>query len=179
MKQIWLILLGMAAGVAMCLLYEHLQGSQDVKGLQHVRNSFAFVVDTPLAKVFPLFGADREQVWSQGWKPRFIYPSPTEDVPGAVFRVNHGHHKSVWVNTAFDEPAGHVQYVYFISDVLVTLIDIHLTQLDGQRTQVQVVYERTALSADANNVVAQHGEADANAGPEWQEQINSYLQKGN
>jgi hypothetical protein len=39
------------------------------------------------------------------------------------------------------------------------------------------VYERTALSADGNAVVAHRGEADGKMGPQWAELINGYLKK--
>ena len=59
---------------------------------------------------------------------------------------------------------------------MVTLIDIQLVPLSGEHTQATVIYERTALSANANVMVAQHGERDSRMGPEWQAQINGYLQ---
>jgi hypothetical protein len=144
--------------------------------LKHVRNSFVFVIDAAEDKAFPLFGAERERVWAPDWKPQFVHPLPAEDVTGAVFRVRHGHHDAIWVNTAFDKADGHIQYAYFLPDVMVTLIDIQLVPLSGEHTQATVIYERTALSANANVMVAQHGERDSRMGPEWQAQINGYLQ---
>ncbi len=57
---------------------------------------------------------------------------PAHDQPGMVFRVDHGHHSSMWVNTAFDLAAGHIQYAYVLNDAMTTLIDIHLTR-EGTR----------------------------------------------
>jgi hypothetical protein len=67
--------------------------------------------------------------------------------------------------------------VYLLPDVMVTLIDIQLTPVGSDRTQAQVVYERTALSAEGNPVVAHRGEVDGKMGPQWAELINGYLQK--
>ncbi len=94
-----------------------------------------------------------------------------------VFTIAHGGMKSVWTNTAFDAAAGHVQYVYVIHDALVTLIDIHLTRAGADETRVSVVYERTALSPEANEHVAHLAKGDAKSGPEWREAINGYLGK--
>ena len=143
----------------------------------HVRNSFEFVMEAPVATVFPLFGANRERAWDSSWEPEFVYPSPAGDVAGAVFRVKHGHHDATWINTAFDQPQGHIQYVYFLPDVMVTLIDIRLTAIGPDRTQAGVVYERTAMRADANAAVAHRGEADGKMGPEWSAMIHAYLKK--
>jgi hypothetical protein len=57
------------------------------------------------------------------------------------------------------------------------VIDIQLTQLGAERTQATVIYERTALSAKANAMVVQRGEGDRRMGPEWEMQINRYLQR--
>ena len=148
----------------------------------HVRNEFEFTVHAPYKAVFPLFGADRERVWaSDDWNPQFLYPTPAGDialdVPGSVFRVSHGQHHAAWVNTAFDPDHGHVQYVYFIPDALVTLIDIHLTQPDSSTTKVSVAYERTALNVLSNYHVRQLGEADRGYGKTWEEDIQRYLAK--
>ena len=83
----------------------------------------------------------------------------------------------MWTNTAFDAADRHVQYVYVIPDVLVTLVDIHLTKAGVDETRVAVVYERTALSPEANDHVAHLAKGDAKSGPEWAEAINGYLRK--
>ena len=79
------------------------------------------------------------------------------------------------MNTAFDTSTGHVQYVYWIAEVMTALIDIHVTNSNGRTTSVHVVYERTALRADANEHVRQMAKLDANSGPHWATMINGYL----
>ena len=145
--------------------------------LTHTRNEFAFVAKAPYAQVFPLFGAWEEKKWAEGWKPQFVYPALPHDQPGMVFTVKHGGMRSVWTNTAFDPAAGHVQYVYVIPDALVTLIDIHLTKAGSNLTQVSVLYERTALTGEANDHVAHLAKGDAKSGPEWEAAMNEYLRK--
>ncbi len=93
--------------------------------LVHTRNEFSFTVDAPFEQVVPLFGAHEERKWADGWDPQFVYPTPAHDQQGEVFKVAHGHHSSVWINTALDLTAGHIQYAYVLNDAMVTLIDIH------------------------------------------------------
>ena len=146
----------------------------------HVRTEFHFTVDAPYKIVAPLFGADAERAWvGQSWNPTFIYPDPPADIEGAVFKVEHGGHKSVWTNTAFDLNNGHVQYVYIMEDILTTLIDIHIDHTAPNRTTVRVAYERTALIEEANEHVKQLAESDSKAGPEWASSIGRYLKKSN
>jgi len=141
----------------------------------HVRNAFAFDLRESQEKVAPLFGAHLERVWAEGWDPQFIFPQPAEDRQGAVFQVKKGSHDSTWISTIF-EPR-HVQYVYFIPEVMAVLIDIHLSPTPHSGTHVEVAYERTALKADANDHVRHLGEQDAKSAEEWRNAIESYFQK--
>ena len=142
----------------------------------HVRTEFDFTVHAPYGVAAPLFGPEGERAWaSDSWNPQFVYPQPAKDIAGAVFRTMHGHHHSTWVNTAFDLDQGHIQYVYVIPDMMVTLIDLHLSKPSADLTHVQVAYERTALNATANEHVREFGEADRNSGKEWGDDIERYL----
>ena len=56
-----------------------------------------------------------------------MYPQPGKDVQGAVFTIQHGPHRAVWVNTVFDPAGGRMQYVALIPDTLVFTVDVRLT----------------------------------------------------
>jgi hypothetical protein len=94
-----------------------------------------------------------------------------------IFKVDHSDHSSIWINTAFDLGAGHIQYAYVLNDAMATTIDIHLTRESAQTTGVTVVYERTALIPEANEHVQHFAKGDEKAGKEWEEAINGYLAK--
>jgi hypothetical protein len=144
----------------------------------HVRTEFELTVHAPYNVAFSLFGPDGERSWAGAdWNPQFVYPSPAADIQGAVFTVRHGPHQAIWVNTVFDVEGHHIQYAYFISDVMVTTINLTLIPRDSASTKVSVAYERTALSAAANEHVQQFGAADRARGAEWEKAINAYLQK--
>lgn len=145
----------------------------------HREARFTFTADAPLAEVAPLFGADRERVWSPDWAPRFIHPAPAADQRGMVFTVGHADgRESIWVNTELDLARGRVQYVYVIPGALVTVITLRLSPR-GRQTRVDVEYDRTALSAEANAHLAHLSDADSAAGPEWERRINGYLHRRN
>jgi hypothetical protein len=146
----------------------------------HRAATFHFTADAPPAQVGPLFGADRERVWAPGWAPRFLHPAMPTDEEGMVFTIAHDLGEAVWINTRFDLAAGVVQYAYVIPGVLATLITLDLTPdgLDGERTQVEVTYQRTALTAAAGDHVAALSNADRGAGPEWERLINDHLRAG-
>ncbi len=145
--------------------------------LVHARTEFHFTVDLPYADAAPLFGAWAEQKWAPEFKPQFLYPVPPADREGAVFLVQKGEYSSLWVNTAFDLPGGHVQYVYVLEQRLVTRIDIRLKKNGGRQTGVSVAYERTALNSAANDQVKTLAKADAGSADEWRNAINAYAAK--
>ena len=92
-----------------------------------------------------------------------------------MFTVQHGPHKSVWVNTLFDTAAGRMQYVSFIPEALVSTVDVRLSALGAASTRVEVTYVRTALNIAANGDVQAMGKSDAQSGPDWQQAIEKCL----
>jgi len=143
----------------------------------HVSNTFEFDVNQPQELVAPLFGADRERVWADGWNPQFIYPQPAVDQQGSVFQVMHGSHKSTWINTIFEPAKGHIQYAYFVPDAMAVLIDIHLSPAQNSGTHVQVRHERTSLSGELNDHIRKQGEQDARSAEEWRTSIEGYFER--
>jgi hypothetical protein len=138
----------------------------------HVSSTFQFTVRAPMARAATLFGPEGERCWAgPRWNPEFLYPQPGKDIEGAVFKVQHGSHESVWVNTLFDLTAGRMQYVAFIPDQLVTTVAVRLTPLDAASTQVEVSYARTAVDPAANGKVEAMGKIDRESGPQWQQAI--------
>lgn len=162
----WLVLLSITA----------LMAASAEASRAHTKERFTFVAHAVMEKVAPLFGADKERVWSPKWSPQFIHPLPAADMPGMIFTVRHGELESTWVNTDFDLHKGRIQYVYVIPDALITVITIKVTPL-ASHTNVEVEYERTALSAEADSHVHHLAEEDRKAGPEWEAAINGYLAK--
>ena len=142
----------------------------------HVSNSFSFMVPASLHDAAPLFGPEGERAWAGAeWNPQFLFPLPAKDVEGAVFTVQHGDHRSVWVNTRFDLQAGRMQYVAVLPDLLVSTIDVALHAIDGTHTRVDVTYVRTAMQPAANEHVIAMGLHDRGQGPDWERSIRKYL----
>ena len=163
-----------AAHVQGALRGEHGGPSGTNAGRVHTEEKFAFTANGSMEQVAPLFGADKERVWAPHWDPQFVHPEPASDEEGMVFTVAHQHMRAAWVNTAFDPKNGRIQYVYMIPDALVTVITLNLTA-QGPKTKVEVEYDRTALSPDADAHVRHLADGDRQSGPEWEQQVNGYL----
>jgi hypothetical protein len=144
--------------------------------LAHVSNSFHFLVHAPLGSTAPLFGPEGERSWAGAeWDPQFLYPQPAKDIQEAVFTVQQGDRKSVWIATRFDVDRGRMQYVSIVPGIRVSTVDVRLTAVDASTTRVEVTYVRTALDGSANEEVQALGESDRQEDPHWQEAIEAYL----
>jgi hypothetical protein len=175
-RAVLIVLVAGALGVLAFLYYHHWAASRGP--VAHVRNEFEFTVHAPYQVAAPLFGPEGERGWANGhWDPHFLYPQPAHDTQGAVFTIRHAHRHAYWINTFFDTEARHFQYVYFVPDTMVVLIDLHFSEIDPANTKVNVAYERTALKPQANEHVRELGNADRENGKEWGTAVNDYLAK--
>jgi hypothetical protein len=144
--------------------------------LLHLSTSFDLVVHASYTVTAPLFGPEGERPWAgKHWNPQFIHPQPAADIEGAVFTIQHGPFHATWVNTLFDVEGRHFQYVYFMPDLMVTVIDVRFNPAGADSTAVHVVYTRTALTAEGNEHVTAMNQNDRTAGKEWQQAIDEYL----
>ncbi|HVP55886.1 MAG TPA: hypothetical protein VMU45_12920 [Candidatus Eisenbacteria bacterium] len=166
-------LLAAAAGVAVPSVAS--AQAKPAGDLAHTSERFNLVIAQPYSEIFPLFGAHEERKWAIGFDPEFLYPVPPHDQPGMVFTTVQDGLRRVWTNTAFDASTGHVQYVYWIANTMAARIDIHIENSGARDTRVHVVYERTSLRAEANELVLQMAQADATCGPRWTEMIDEYF----
>jgi hypothetical protein len=154
-------------------------GTTPVSGARvHTKETFAFKARGTMSDVAPMFGAEKERLWAADWDPQFVHPYPAADEQGMVFAVDRHENHEMWVNTEFDVKNGRINYVYVIPEALVTVITLRLTPL-GEDTGVDVMYERTSLSPEADARVRQMAEGDRRAGPDWQKAVNAYLAKPN
>jgi len=140
----------------------------------HTDEQFEFVANAVAERVFPLFGAEMERVWAEGWDPKFVWPRQAADCEGMVFQVAQDDRTATWVNTVFNREALRIQYVYVLPDIVATVITVQLAPRSDS-TFVTVRYERTALSGEASGIVRDMARHDSMAGPEWAAQINRYL----
>lgn len=172
MKALGISILGFLLGSA-CALAQDSGAAKRV----HTETSFDVVVHAPLAAAKNLFTPEGERAWGNGhWDPQYVYAAgETRDAAGAVFTIQHGPVRAVWIVTRRDDVAQTYEYAYFIPDLMVTAITVFFTAVDAQTTNVHVSYARTALSPEGEPHVAAITKSDKNAGVEWQTAIDKYL----
>jgi hypothetical protein len=100
-------------------------------------------VGLPREQAVPLFTAEGERQWADGWEPR--YPEPTRrDGPGAVFTTAHGGHETTWIMVD-DRPDG-VRYARVTQGLAAGTVAVNVLSSDDRATRLSVTYDLTALS---------------------------------
>ena len=162
--------------VAACRLTAAQAGIAQEGNRMHTETTFDIMVHAPLAETAVLFSPEGERAWAgKHWDPHFVYPLPAHDQQGAVFTINHGPVKAVWVVAQHNQEARHFQYVYVISDLMVATIDVRFQVLDPATTKATVTYARTAVTPEGDEHVKAMTQGDQNAGKDWQAAIDTYL----
>lgn len=91
----------------------------------------------------PLFTAEGERRWAEGWDPR--YPEPTRrDGPGAVFTTAHDNHQTTWIMV--DHGPERIRYARVTHGMTAGTVAIDVLASDEHATRLRVSYDLTALS---------------------------------
>src|ERR1700691_5682783 len=88
------------------------------------------ILDVPIEKAFPLFGAIEEKKWAPGWNPVPVFPVSENIKAGYIFKTS-GHQPDedslIWLVSQYDPSNYRVQYVVTGADRLVVIfIECHI-----------------------------------------------------
>lgn len=107
-------------------------------------NTRRFHLDAPCARVFPLFTADGERQWAEGWDPKQLSGGEHR---GSAFQTRHPDGQvTTWIVTEYDPAAGRVRYARLAEDSNIGLVDVRCTK-DGTGSAIEVTYTLTGLNA--------------------------------
>lgn len=111
-----------------------------------------FHLDSPLARVFPMFTALGERTWARGWEPRIL--SGAEQRGSAFVTRAHDGTRVMWIVTEFRPVDWRVAYARLVQDSNIGLVEVTcMESLDGG-TDVAVRYTLTALSEAGRDFIA-------------------------
>jgi len=113
---------------------------------RHLQCRHRIVVDFPVDRAFMLFTPAGEELWVDGWAPRYVYPSDGRTEAGMVFSTGAGDELTHWLLADFDLAAHRSRYVRCTPASRMTVVEVQCRAIDGARTEVDVGYTLTALN---------------------------------
>jgi len=127
------------------------------------------------AEAFRLFTPRGEQDWVHDWHPRFQAPAPDDTEPGTVFETDaHGQH-TVWLVTERN-PGRRISYARVTPGEQAGIVTVTVTATGGS-SEVEVIYQLTALSPAADHKLREFAEGYPAYLQSWQDAITAWLQR--
>lgn len=155
--------------------------AQDFKARQFVQYA-SIVLNGSIEKVFPLFGAMEERKWSPDWQPAPVYPVSGKMEEGFIFQTpDHVPNAPLltWVVATYDLSDHLVKYIVTTAN-RITIISVHCSQTNMNRTRAEITYTLTGLTEEGNEIsqhliiaMFKHNLKD------WETAINRYLNTSN
>ena len=130
-------------------------------------------VALPPGEAFRLFTARGEQDWVPGWHPHFPAPAADDTEPGTVFETSaHGQH-TIWLVTD-REPGERITYARVTPGDRAGTVTIVLRP-DGENSEVEVIYQLTALASDAERTLSEFADGYAAYLQSWEDAITAWV----
>lgn len=103
-------------------------------------------IDLPADRAFMCFTPAGEELWVDGWAPRYVHPADGRTEAGMVFSTGVGDEVTHWLLADFDREARRSRYVRCTPASRMTVVEVQCRALDAARTEVEVAYTLTALN---------------------------------
>ena len=129
-----------------------------------------FVLPLPPERAFRLFTADGERDWVAGWEPRFPAPTADDAMPGTVFETGS---TTIWV-VVDAAPPTRIHYARVTPADSAGTVEVRLRP-NGDRSEVTVVYDLTALSATGDRRLAEFAAGYPRFIATWRDEILAFL----
>ena len=138
----------------------------------------SFEMKYPINELFPLFSPEGEKYWVPGWEYENIMGTTelSEDYVFLTRTHDHAAKDAVWIVKRYDPASHYVQFYKIEPKEKIGVVTVKCTELGTGRTQVQVTYKYTALSATGENFIAGFNREDyEDFIDEWKTLLLNYL----
>jgi len=147
-----------------------------VKSVCHTK---AFEMAHPVVELFPLFSPEGEKSWAPGWDYENVMGTTelSEDYVFLTKSHDHGTTDAIWIVKKYDPKSHFVQFYRIEPQDKIGVVTVKCTELESERTRVQVTYTYTALSATGEQFVSGFSEVvyEEFIG-EWQRLLTNYFE---
>ena len=99
--------------------------------------------------LFPLFHPEAEKGWAPGWDYENVMGTTelSEDYVFLTKSHDHGTADAIWIVKKYDPESHFVQFYKIEPSDKIGVVTVKCTELEAERTQVEVTYKYVAFSA--------------------------------
>ncbi len=143
---------------------------------QHTTASHTIHIDAPVGPCQRFFTPAGEELWVDGWQPRYLWPSDGRTEKGMVFTTGEGEDFTIWSLLDFETQPHYARYSRVTPASRSGWVEVHCVAEGPQATAVTVRYTMTALhEAAASTLSAYEGASFVKMIDEWRELIHAKL----
>jgi hypothetical protein len=146
-----------------------------MKTISHTKS---FEMAVSIAELFPLFSPEGEKDWVPGWEYENVMGTTelSEDYVFLTKTHDHGTANAIWIVKKYDPKSHFVQFYKIEPEDKIGVVTVKCTELEAERTQVEVTYKYTALSATGEMFVSEFSESVYDVFiREWQTLLSDYF----
>lgn len=132
------------------------------------------------SEIFQLLCPVREKEWLKGWDYNMIYSESGFAEKGCVFETDNDFGSYQWVMTKYDNRDFNVQFVKFIQNRMIVIIDIQLIDSEGDIVYCEIDYTFTAIDDDVIKQMHEENTQEIfNSHMKlWEDSMNYFLKTG-
>lgn len=132
-----------------------------------------------IVELFPLFSPEGEKYWVPSWDYENVMGTTelSEDFVFLTKTHDHGTTDAIWVVKKYDPQSHLVQFYKIEPEDKIAVVTVKFTELEAERTKVQVTYKYMALSATGEMFISEFSEsAYEEFIGEWQTLLSNYFE---
>ena len=146
--------------------------------MKSISRTKAFEIALPIAELFPLFSPEGEKNWVPGWDYKNVMGATelSEDYVFLTRTHDHGTTDAIWIVKKYEPQSHFVQFYKIEPADKIGVVTVECTELEAERTRVQVTYKYMALSATGETFLSEFSEsAYEQFIHEWQTLLSKYF----
>ncbi|WP_303918005.1 hypothetical protein [Draconibacterium sediminis] len=144
-----------------------------------VSHTYVQTILGEMEEIMPLYCPVRELDWCENWNPKTVYSNSGLVEKDCIFITPDGETDIVWIVTDYDTEKGHVEMFYHVPQVLITKLEIQVTALTENKTEVVLTYRKTSLSEKGDKILEEFTKEEYDIMMySWEKAMNHYLATG-
>jgi len=146
-----------------------------MKPISHTK---IFEIAISIEDLFPLFGPEGEKYWIPGWDYENVMGTTelSEDYVFLTKTHNHRTADAIWIVKKYDPKSHFVQFYKIEPEDKIGVVTVKCSELEAERTKIQVTYKYIPLSPTGENFVSEFNESVYEKFiDEWQTLLSNYF----